>query len=151
TQQFAELLQLRRAQASAALNKAVTLRPDLADAHLALGNLYRDMNYVDLMLKHLRTYFDLKREKGPPPGADPKEYSEEEQDFEDQLKALARDVERRESAAAVAATGRPVMERAAYAMGQGLAGKAITTLLESDIAAFGAKGLALEVELLLRT
>src|SRR5262249_10951556 len=45
----------------------------------------------------------------------------------------------------------PLFEKAAYATRQGLAGQALDMLLESDISYFGARGMALEVELLLRT
>ena len=59
-----ELVQLRRAQASTALNQAVSLRPDLAQAHLGLVELYQELGYLDLSLKHLRIYHDLSRAAG---------------------------------------------------------------------------------------
>jgi tetratricopeptide (TPR) repeat protein len=151
SQQLQELQQLRRAQASAALNKAVALRPDFAEAHLALGNLYNDMEYYDLMLKHLRTYMELARNAGPPPGTDPARFREQAARFEEKMNQLAHEVEFRESKHEVTVSGLPVVERAYNAAGQGLKGKALDMLLESDISAFGSKGAALELELLLRT
>src|SRR5262249_3924524 len=44
-----------------------------------------------------------------------------------------------------------VLDRALLAFHKGLAGKARDLLLESDVAAFGAQGMLLELELLLRT
>jgi tetratricopeptide (TPR) repeat protein len=151
TRQFNELLQLRRAQAVSAFTKAVTLRPDLAEAHMGLGNLYRDLEYHDLALKHLRKHFELKLDRGPPPGKDLDQWTDEVQDFEDRLKGMTRDVERRQSNAEVASEGKPVLYKAEYAARQGLAGKALDLLLESDISAFGTRGMGLEIELLLRT
>jgi tetratricopeptide (TPR) repeat protein len=151
SEQLQELQQLRRAQASAALNKAVKLRPDFAEAHLALGNLYQMMGYYDLMLKHLRAYMELARRAGPPPGMDPERFSEQAAVFEDQMNHLAHEVELRESKHEVTASGLPVVERAYNAAGQGLQGKALDMLLESDISAFGPRGAALELELLLGT
>src|SRR5262249_57459312 len=53
-QRVSQLVQLRRAQASAALNRAVALQPDLAKAHAYLAGLYQEMGgYLDLTLKHL--------------------------------------------------------------------------------------------------
>jgi hypothetical protein len=150
-QNFPELRQLRQAQASAALNKAVKLKPKFAQAHLDLGGLYRDMQYYDLMLKHLRTYFDLKHEMDAPPGADPKEFREQVADFEEELNNLSREVLKRQSQYEVATARAPLFEKAAYATRQGLAGQALDMLLESDISYFGSRGMALEVELLLRT
>src|SRR5207245_7594417 len=56
-----EIGQLRHAQASAAFNNAVRLRPNLAEAHLNLIQLYGEMEYLDLTWKHYRAYFDSLR------------------------------------------------------------------------------------------
>jgi hypothetical protein len=146
-----ELLHLRQAQASEALNRAVALEPDLAQAHLVLGGLYREMGYLDLSLHHLQTYFKLAREAGPPPGVSPEEYREQEARFQQDLGRLAQEVEDRSTSYAVASSGARVAERAALAYEKGLAGKARDLLLESDVAAFGPQGMTLELKLLLRT
>src|SRR5205807_152233 len=54
-EQVPELAQLRRAQASAALNKALALDPALVKAHLTLGQLYQEIGYLEPALRHLRT------------------------------------------------------------------------------------------------
>jgi hypothetical protein len=150
-QHFPELQQLRRAQASAAFNMAIKLKPDFTQAHLALSGLYGDMQYLDLMLKQRKIFFDLKSREPPPAGIDPKEHGERLADFEDELNRLAKEVERRQSRWEVATAGAPLLDKAAFATREGLAGQALDMLLDSDISNFGVRGMALEVELLLRT
>jgi tetratricopeptide (TPR) repeat protein len=141
-----KLGELRLAQASAALNRAVALKPDLAQAHLRLFNVYKQIGYVDLMLKHLRAYLDLTgtagRAAADGKAADPNERL---------LGRLAKAVAEGESAYADKAPKMRVLDRAQLAMEKGLGGKARDLLLESDVSAFGAPGLALELNLLLRT
>jgi tetratricopeptide (TPR) repeat protein len=150
-EQLPELLQLRRVQASAALNHAVSLKPDLAQAHLSLGRLYGDLGYLDLMLEHLRTYHKLIRKSGPPHGVSVEQFREQEAGYEEELRQLTNEVEKRENRYAVETAGRKVRDQAFQAQRSGLAGKARDLLLESDVAAFGTKGMALELELLLKT
>ncbi len=144
------LVQLRRAQASAALNRAVALKPDLAQAHLSLGGLYRELGYLDLALQHLRTYLRLAR-KAPPRGADPAVFREQADQFQEELDRLAGEVREREKEYGEKSAGARVLDRALLAVDKGLAGKARDLLLASDLAAFGARGMELELELLLRT
>jgi hypothetical protein len=132
-----ELAQLRGTQASAALNRALALNPELAPAHLSLGELYREMGYLDLALKHLREHQKL---AGASAGLDEKEVS-----------SLAEAVAARETAYAAEASKMRVQERAVLAYEKGLRGKARDLLLGSDVSAFGKPGMALELELLLRT
>jgi hypothetical protein len=139
-----ELLQLRRAQASAALNRAVALDPGLAQAHLGLAQLYGEMSsphlgYLDLMLHHLRAGQRLGRQAG----------GEEVEGRE--VDRLAEAVAERERAYEAEAPRLRVFDRAMLAFQKGLGGKARDLLLESDVAAFGPQGMAMELELLLRT
>ncbi len=146
----AQLVQLRRAQASQALNQAIALKPDLRRAHLRLAELYGELNYLDLQLKHLRTYRELARRAAAGPGGaaqDP-----EAEFFADRQEGrLAAEVEKRQAAYAAEAVRGGVVNRALAAFDRGLAGKARDLLLESDVSAFGQQGMALELELLLRT
>lgn len=145
-----ELVQLRRAQASAALNQALVLNAHYAQAHLSLSRLYGEMGYLDLALQHLRRYVELGRNAAPVDAS--AEVSRQElAQYEDELGHLAREVTKREDKYVVVSVGWTVLERALKAWQLGLAGKARDLLLESNIAAFGDKGLALELELLLRT
>ncbi|HEY8505199.1 MAG TPA: hypothetical protein VIL46_11500, partial [Gemmataceae bacterium] len=143
--------ELRRAQAIAALNRALTLRPDLADVHFRLAGLYSEMGIHDLALKHLQTYAELTREAVPPPGMDPELFRSHRDVFLRNLGRLAEEVADAQSAYAAESGGLRVLDRALLAVEKGLAGKALDLLLGSDVAAFGARGMELELELLLRT
>jgi tetratricopeptide (TPR) repeat protein len=151
SRRYAELAELRRAQAIAALNQALALKPDSARAHLMLNQLYREMGYVDLELKHLRSYVQLASAAGPPPGVDPREFRKDEAGFQAEVKRMTKEVSDREKKFVVAAAGKRVLDRALAALQQGLAEKARDLLLESDIAAFGPQGMELELSLLLQT
>jgi tetratricopeptide (TPR) repeat protein len=146
-----EIIQLRYAQASTALNQAVTLRPNFALAHLELARMYEELKFYDLELEHIRTYFRLRQAAGLPPGADPKALREQEAHFEEILDRLAALVEKQEKAHAVAAAGASLRDQAFSAQSLGLAGKARDLLLQSIRAAFGNPGMKLELDLLLLT
>jgi hypothetical protein len=140
--QLPQLMRLRQAQASAALNRALALRPDLPDAHFQLHQLYHKLGYLDLALKHLQTYLRLVREAGASRGEDYAKYQE-------RAKQLAQELQQRESNVTIGAEDSPPRERAIQAFQRGLAGKALDVLLGSDISAFGNEGMDLELELLL--
>jgi tetratricopeptide (TPR) repeat protein len=137
-----ELVQLRRAQASAALSQAIALNSGFAQAHLSLSRLFGEMGYLDLTLEHLRAYHKMSPSS---------KQSREWQGQEDELAQLGKTVKQREEQCVLASVGGKVLDRAFKLWQEGLAGKARDLLLESDISAFGAKGMALELELLLRT
>jgi tetratricopeptide (TPR) repeat protein len=156
SERLPKLVQLRRAQASAALNQAVFLKPDFAQAHHSLYQLYgemssQEMGYLDLALQHLRAYLKLFHEAGAPPGISIQQFRDQEAQYQEELSQLAKEVEKRDNLFEVASAGWKVSDRAFKAWQMGLAGKARDLLLESDIAAFGPKGMAMELELLIRT
>jgi hypothetical protein len=93
----------------------------------------------------------LPMRRGPPPRVGTEQFREQHTRYERQLSRLARAVNDRESSYVTEAAGLRLLDRALLAVRQGLAGKARGLLLESDIAAFGPQGMALELELLLRT
>jgi tetratricopeptide (TPR) repeat protein len=125
------LSQLRLTQASAALNQAVALQPHLAQAHVSLAEVYHRLGYLDLALGHLR------QAAGPKAGAG--------------AGGLAEAVQKGEQAYAAQAGKLRMVDRALLARKHGLGGKARDLLLELDISAFGREGVALELELLMRT
>jgi tetratricopeptide (TPR) repeat protein len=149
-QRMPKLVQLRRAQAAAALHRAVSLQPDLAPAHLSLGQLYQEMGYLDLTLKHLRAYFKLAQKARRKSDLD-ELGQEQEARFAQQLDRLAREVETREQKHDDESAGARLFDRASLALEKGLAGKALNLLLESDVAVFGAPGMRMELDLLLNT
>src|SRR5262249_53733164 len=145
-----QLVQLRQAQASAALNQALALQPNLAQAHLSLVRLYQALGYFDLTLDHMRAFLKLSREADPrrDPTGPGREAASADEEMADKL---AEEVAKRLDEHTVAAAEMRVGDRAVLALEKGLAGRARDLLLESDLAAFGNQGMALELELLLRT
>ncbi len=139
---FPLLGQLRQSQASAALNRAVTLDPALEPAQLELALLYRRMSCGDLAVTHMRAYRDLvaRARRTPDPRA-----SDEVMEHLKQLLARHRQALDEEAARV------PVAERAQMAARRGLAGEALRLLLGSDVSAFGTPGMRLELDLLLKT
>jgi hypothetical protein len=144
-----QLMKLRQAQASAALNRAAALRPDSLQAHIQLARLYQRMGYLDLTLKHLQTYTRLAREAGPPRGVDRDKFLAGLAQNAEDMERLARKVRDRENTVTLRSADSPPRERANQAYRAGLAGKALDVLLESDRSAFGDEGMKLELELLL--
>jgi tetratricopeptide (TPR) repeat protein len=143
-----DLITLRHAQASAALNQAIALQPNLAKAHLDLAWLYEHMGYLDLTLKHLQAHRQLARKAPPPEGLSAEQVRQIEAAYDERLEGLAKLVEEREQAFEDE-TGRfRVLDRAIQALQKGLAQKALDVLLESTIAMFGGTGMAMELALL---
>jgi hypothetical protein len=142
-----QIMQLRQSQASSAFNTAVRLQPNLAEAHLNLVRLYAQMECMDLMLDHYQKYRKLMQTKRQPADPDADLVAFEEQQFA----RISKEVERRELAYEVAAYGVPASGRAFVAYKHQLLGKARDLLLDSHLAAFGPRGMAMELELLLRT
>jgi len=150
-QRLPQLAQLRFAQASVALNHALSLNPNLAQAHLELGRLYQEIDYFDLAVQHLRAHAKLLRETGPLLGTSPEQFREEQSRREQELGRMDKSLEQQQKALAAESVGARVWDRATAAFRRGLAGKALGILLESDVAAFGPEGMALELDLLLMT
>jgi hypothetical protein len=150
-QRLPELAELRRAQAGEALNRAVALKPDLAQAHLELVGLYHELGYRDLELNHLRTYLKLAHEAGPPPEVSAEEFRDQEARYREELNRLAQEVEDQTNSYQVGSAKLRVLDRALLASQKGLGGKARDLLLGSDVSAFGPEGMALELKLLLQT
>jgi hypothetical protein len=146
-----QVVQLRHAQAVAALNEAVTLRPDLRQAHLSLGLLYGKVKYYDLALRHMRAYHKLLGEAGPPPGVGDEEFAERLADDGDKINQLAELVEAEGRRFEKESAGLRVLDRAEVAFRHHLVGRALEILLERPGAAAGQPGLKMELLLLLRT
>jgi tetratricopeptide (TPR) repeat protein len=150
-ERFADFLRLRRVQASAALNQALAIKPELAQAHLHLGWLYREMGYLDLALDHLRRHLRLARQAGPEPGLASDQAAQQMHFYEREVQQLAAEVEQGDLAYEAGWARLKVVDRATLALTNGLAGKALDLLLKTDVALFGPPGMRMELELLLRT
>jgi tetratricopeptide (TPR) repeat protein len=141
----------RRMQAIAAYQQALVLQPSLGDAHAALADLCREEGLLELAHHHLQELARLARSGGARRG----ETAEQHQDRLDRLDDVAGHFE-----AQVAKVRRywtthtaelPLLDRADAAFKLGLPLESLKLLLGNDVAAFGAKGLYLEMELLLLT
>lgn len=150
-QALSNLVQLRHTQAAAELNQAVTLSPGLASAHAHLATLYTDLDILDLALKHRRAYVTAVRRGGRPAGTDADQYRAALATAEESLDRLIDMVRQREDSYDRQAGDLRVYDRALLAAELGLGGKARDILLASDISAFGADGMALELQLLAQT
>jgi hypothetical protein len=153
TEQVTHLGLLRAVQASAALNQALLLDPDLYQGHTDLGRLYNRLGYKDLGLKHMREVLRLRRERGRFPGETPEQASHRRDHLAETLLGLSQEVADLLNLHEInSANLRPLL-RASEAKARGLAGKALEILLaEPDLAGpTGKEGVQLELELLLNT
>jgi len=143
-----QLLNVRRLQASAALNSALTLNPRLAEAHLELAKLYLSPRYncLDLAVAHLRAY-----RASPPRWGGPIAGDERAKAIDAELERLNKSLERASQEYVRESERTSVSDRAAMAVRRGLGGRARDLLLKSDVSAFGTEGTELELDLLLRT
>ncbi len=146
-----EIVHLRRLQASAAFNQAILLKPNIAQAHLGLSELYKEMSYLDLTLKHRRIWFELVRHKDSDAAAIPKAIRDQEAQYEKEIAQLSKHLDQQLKSFSAEAGKMRLLDRAKSAERAGLAEKARDLLLESDVAAFGSEGMKLELDLLLKT
>ena len=147
---FGEWRQLRQAQAAFAFQRALLADPRLERAHLFLASLYLNMGLQDLEVFHRRAAWDLMDRAGPPPGMNLAEFKDRQAAQDNELKRSESDLNSRVANWTRDTAGRSALDRARMALDRGLGRTALDELLASDIAAFGAQGMALEVDLLLR-
>jgi tetratricopeptide (TPR) repeat protein len=145
------LSRLREVQASAALNQALLLQPDLVAAHAGLVRLYRQQGQWDLRLHQLREVLRLTQARGRLPHETPQEWDERLSRLKDEVQRLDAGLKRLLDGYEVAAGDRKIIERVEAAASRGLGGKALEILLASDAAALGQRGVHLELHLLLTT
>jgi tetratricopeptide (TPR) repeat protein len=149
---FQLLFRMRTAEAVTAYKHALVVNPDLEEAHMDLISLYQDMNYQDEVLTELKEVLRCNRKTGRKAGESQKDYAGRILYLEDLTAKMEKDVAEQSDKFEVKSAGMPVFEKAKTAWLEfGLAGKALSILLSSDLAAFGREGMALELELLLHT
>lgn len=145
------LAQLRRIQAARAFTEATRINPNHAQAHLRLGIQYREFGYLDLALAEMRQHEQIVALRGVTRGVDPFEFQRQMQANSRELDLLEEEVNKRREQWQKDSEGARVYDRVRNAMVLGLARDALDTLLASDVAAFGAPGLQVEIQLLLFT
>ena len=141
-----QIRRVRQVQASASLNDALTLNPRLAPAHRDLANLYRTIGCLDLAVEHLRAFQAIAPEWGGPPKSGPAA-----EDLTAELNQWVKQLEDRTGTFQRDSVKMSVSDRALLAVRMELGGLARSILLKSDVSAFGAQGVELELDLLLRT
>jgi hypothetical protein len=140
---FRKLSELRQAQATAALVRAVELSPTpLPQAHRLLNRLYTRMRYLDLAVQSLRVVKEMAVRRGDAAAA-----AAVQKELDPVEKLLAARTKQFEADAAKQRVG----DRADAAVALGLHGLALKTLRESDVSAFGAAGAKLQLDLMVRT
>jgi tetratricopeptide (TPR) repeat protein len=140
---FPLLGKIRTAQALMAFRQAAHLDPHSLPAHTRLAEIYQGMDYKDLTLAHLEKVLPLVKKAG----SDPKKAEALEKAIADLKQQVGMALSKYDSIA----PSLRVEGRAFLAGRHGLAGKALEVLLASELAAFGKKGLEMEVTLLLNT
>lgn len=141
-----QIRRVRQVQASTALNRVLALNPRMASAHRDLANLYRTIGCLDLAVDHFSAYMALAPEWGGPPksGTMADDAAAEWNRWKKQLEERTATYERE-------STRMSISDRALLAVQLELGGLARSILLKSDVSAFGAQGVELELDLLLRT
>ena len=146
------LYRVRTAQAAAAYAHALVLNPNLEQAHMGLISLYQDLNYQDEVLAHLKEVLRCNEVAGRRPGETAEQFRARLLDLRDLVDRKAKDVADQLDKFEVKSAGMSVFEKAETAWQEfGLAGKALSILLASDVSVFDKAGMALELELLLHT
>jgi tetratricopeptide (TPR) repeat protein len=148
------LFQLRHVQIVTALEQALRLDPDLEAAHHELAYLYGDRNQLDRALAHRREEVRLTRRAGPRPGENAETFAYRLQKLDQDTDKLEGEVQNRR--ANYAANSRVLqgerVRQAELALRMGLGQLAIEEiLLPSPADLLGAKGIKLELELLLES
>jgi hypothetical protein len=164
---------LRAVQVVAALNRAVTLRPTLVEAHLRLTQIYQQMNYLDLALDHLQEAVRHTRDHPPRRGLTEtaeafrrrnEGYAKGLEALEKQLKDLIEDVSQRRKDYRLLAEHQNLPSKVALALlgpykvgertdprGRGLAGEALKLLLKAKGSELDPLLAAVQLKLLLTT
>jgi hypothetical protein len=145
------LTRMRQVQASAALNQALIVQPDLLPAHDSLALLYQDMDLRDLSLMHRRDALRLARAQPRSEGESVKEYENRRVRLGDEEDRLNREMTRVQQRFEADTANLKTIDRVEQAVRNGLGGKALEILLASDAGSMGQRAIMLELSLLLRT
>jgi hypothetical protein len=150
---------LRHVQMVTALERAVTVQPDLTFAHLELATLYAqfrsgqnpDWGYIDLELKHFRAAQEQLQRAGRQPQEDPKAYDDRLKELDRQVTELQKTVQKHENQFVVSASNWKVLKKAEKALSLGLAEQALTVLREAEGLELGQRGAQMQFDLMLTT
>jgi tetratricopeptide (TPR) repeat protein len=142
------LAQMRAAQATAALSRAVLLDPDLGPAHFSLSVMFRRAGFLDLEVKHLMAWARWQRRSGPHPGETQEQFNTRIKALDDANEKMDKQVKDNQNKYEVQSDKKPVLQKSQIALRLGLGEKALRVLLDSDSLEFGAPGARLQLDLL---
>lgn len=141
----------RTCQELACYRQALDLNRRNWRIHQRMADIFAGMvDYKDLTLKHLKEIYKI-RSAGREPGEAREVYRDRMQKLKSVIEALDNEMQSLLDRFAANSANLRVVDRANMAGQYGLSGTALDILLKSDIAAFGAKGLEIELKLLLNS
>jgi hypothetical protein len=143
---------LRHVQIATALERALVLQPDLAEAHQILATIYEQQGFLDIALDHRHDQLRLARKAGPAAGEAPEAFADRHKRFEASAAAFESRVRtlQNEYAFRSASLRSEPVQQAKLALRFGLARQAVEdVLLAAPAELLGPEGIRLELELLL--
>jgi tetratricopeptide (TPR) repeat protein len=145
---FARRQEMRQVQQTTALEYTLRLRPDDAESHAELFQIYQRLGWFDLALSHLEGV-TRSTKKAP---------AEKEEDFEEKMKRLSKAandleavVKKQEGAYENESKNQPLFARAAIAIKYGLAKRSLDFFLDADLSGLQIEDVQLLLYLLLHT
>lgn len=141
---------LRQVQATTANEHARRLRPNSPEAHYALYQLYRQMGYMDLALERLGDFGRILLALGPARDQPREEFASSVEGLQKELKSLEAEVTNRRNSFEIATQNQPLFAKAVGAARSGLGQRALSLLLELDLAKLSVQELTFLLDLLLQ-
>jgi tetratricopeptide (TPR) repeat protein len=77
----AGLGQMRQVQKMAALQNALALKPDAMEVHLALAQVFTQLNFADYAVEHWERFLELKEASNPPPKMSAEDFTKSLENF----------------------------------------------------------------------
>ena len=146
---FPHLGRIRTVQAVAGYCQAIRLNPNHLQAHLRLGEMYLGMHYKDTALEHFQAVLDIMTRHGPRSGENPDLFRQRKEFLRVRIESLSQDVKKLLEKYEINSEKLRLADRAKLAGQFGLTSKALTSLLATDISAFGVHGMELELKMLI--
>lgn len=130
-----QLSAIRRTQIAGALHNYLLLQPDgdsALQAHMALYNLYSQLQYIDAAVHHLRQALDMRTAGGPRRGESSAQFDQSLDRMNADLTRLDGELERRLNRYEVNAAAKSGLEKVKVALEMGLSETALTALEQAS-------------------
>lgn len=132
---FRHVQLIRQTQVAAALRTVLKVnpRPDRQQvAHLLLSQVFREPEYFEPRVNHLREYLRLSRELGSLPAGAPNRSREDLKTLDTYVKEAERELKNRQDEYLLNSANKPLLQRVRLAREKGLAETALDLLLRAD-------------------